>query len=102
MLEPLDEIRTLGHLRAYLHKVLCDKESLPADRFVLSELPLVRRGRHCGLVFSLTGPRSVRLGAVWTADHGTVYLYDDRGVRYQKLQLRCRLLIEDEIQCPAA
>ena len=47
-----------------------------------------------GLQFSLHGPRSVRLGAIWAADQNMIYFYDTRGNRYMKLRLRHRLLPE--------
>ena len=92
MCESLDEIRTLDHLRAYVHHTLCKKENLLADQFVMTEMQLTRRGRVCGLQFLIQGPRSVRLGAIWAADHNMIYLYDARGERYDKQRLVQRLL----------
>ncbi|MCH7989474.1 MAG: hypothetical protein IID46_10065, partial [Planctomycetes bacterium] len=43
------------------------------------------------LQFSLFGPRSVRLGAIWDSDHNTIYYYDTLGVRYSKIRLKHRL-----------
>ena len=96
MCESLDEIRNLADLRLYIHQTLCAKENLLADQFAMSEMKLVRRGRDCGLQFSLQGPRSVRLGAIWAADHNMIYFYDAQGERYAKVRLRHRLLPEDE------
>ena len=45
---------------------------------------LVRRGECCGRQFTLFGPRSVRLGAVWAADRNDLYFYDARGERFRK------------------
>lgn len=87
----LDRVRTLDDLRAFIHRRLCEKENLLADQFGLSEMQLFRRGRACGLQFSLNGPRNVRLGAIWTSDHNTIYLYDAQGNRYEKLRLKHRL-----------
>ncbi len=88
----VDDVRSLDALRAYVHATLCRKENLLADQFHLSELQLVKRGRPCGLQFILQGPRSVRLGAIWAADHNVIYLYDAQGVRYAKERLPHRLL----------
>ncbi len=49
-----------------------------------TEMQLKRRGRGCGLQFSIHGPRSIRLGAIWAADHNMIFFYDARGVRYRK------------------
>ena len=90
-----EDLRTVDDLRGFVHRALCEKENLLAEQFPLTEMPLVRRGKACGLQFSLDGPRDVRLGAVWAADMGVVYLYDARGNRYATLKL-ARPLKADE------
>jgi hypothetical protein len=92
MPDAIEEIRSLSDLRTFIHQTLCDKENLLEDQFQMTEMQLFRRGRDCGLQFSLHGPRSVRLGAIWAADQNTIYFYDARGNRYLKLRLRHRLL----------
>jgi hypothetical protein len=92
MSDCVDGIRSLGDLRNYVHKALCEKENLLADQFRLTEMQLSRRGRDCGLQFSIHGPRQIRLGAIWAADHNMLYFYDARGVRYRKARLAQRLL----------
>lgn len=89
------DIRSLAELRTHIHQTLCQKENLLMDQFHMSELQLTRRGRVCGLQFSLQGPRSVRLGAIWAADHNMIYFYDAKGSRYMKARLRNRLEIEE-------
>ena len=91
MTESLDEIRSIEELRSHVHIALCEKENLLSDQFVMTEMALVRRGRACGLQFSLQGPRSVRLGAIWTADQNVVFFYDAQGERYAKVRLRHRI-----------
>jgi hypothetical protein len=88
----VDVVRSIDELRDFIHRTLCEKENLLADQFSMSEMQLIRRGRGCGMQFLLRGPRSVRLGAIWAADHNTIYFYDAHGVRYQKLRLKHRLL----------
>ena len=100
-----DSIRSLDELREFIHRRLCEKENLLPDQFRMSEMQLVKRGRPCGLQYLLQGPRSVRLGAIWAADHNEIYLYDTQGVRYQKVRIKHRLKLEDqplEIERPAA
>ena len=92
MIESTAAPQTLEQLRAEIHRRLCEREDLLADQFELTEMPLSRRGRECGRQFCLHGPRSVRLGAVWAADHNVVYLYDAAGQRYEKMKLTVRLL----------
>ena len=92
MPDTIEESRSLNDLRAFIHQTLCEKENLLEDQFQMTEMQLFRRGRDCGLQFSLHGPRSVRLGAIWASDQNMIYLYDASGNRYQKLRLRHRLL----------
>lgn len=94
MPDTVEEIRSLNDLRNFIHQTLCEKENLLEDQFEMTEMQLFRRGRDCGLQFSLHGPRSVRLGAIWAADQNIIYFYDTRGNRYLKLRLRHRLLPE--------
>ena len=96
MSEYVDDIRSLEDLRAYVHKTLCEKESLLADQFRMTEMQLTRRGRSCGLQFSIHGPRAVRLGAIWASDQNQLYFYDAQGTRFLKLRLRQRLLPDSE------
>jgi hypothetical protein len=96
MCESVDQVRSLDDLRAFVHSVLCEKENLLADQFTMSEMQLKRGNRECGLQFSLHGPRSVRLGAIWATDHNVIYFYDARGLRYRKARLIHRLLPREE------
>lgn len=95
MCETLDQIKTLADIRAYVHHMLCKKENLLPDQFSMSEMALMRRGRQCGYQFSLQGPRSVRLGAIWAADHNVIYFYDAKGERYLKERVRHRVFCQD-------
>lgn len=91
MFEGFPGISTLDALRAFVHKTLCDRENILADQFALAETRLTRQGQPCGLQFSLQGPRSVRLAAIWAADRNLLYCYDARGERFLKLQLATHL-----------
>jgi hypothetical protein len=91
MSECLEGIRSLDDLRTYVHKTLCEKENLLPEQFSTTEMLLSRGGRDCGLQFSLVGPRSVRLGAIWASDQNVLYFYDARGERYLKIRLEQRI-----------
>ena len=79
---------TVQELRHYVHDTLCRHENLVAEQFALQTIALTRHGVRCGLQFMLRGPRSVRLGAVWTADQNQVYFYNARGERFMKHPLQ--------------
>lgn len=92
----VDNIQSLNDLRQFIHKALCEKENLLEEQFTMSEMALRRRGRGCGLQFSINGPRSVRLGAIWASDSNMIYFYDARGERYAKVNLPNRIFMADE------
>ena len=94
MTECLNLVRSLDDLREFIHAQLCQKENLVPEQFRMRETGLVVRGRSCGLQFSLRGPRSVRLGAIWATDKNVLYFYDACGQRYLKLRLRQRIFVE--------
>jgi hypothetical protein len=87
MQETTATIATLADLRQYIHAQLCAKENLLEDQFVTRDEILQLRGRPCGRQFQLHGPRSIRLGAVWSSDQNLVYFYDTQGERYLKVRL---------------
>jgi hypothetical protein len=97
-----DEVRTLDDLRRFIHRMLCQKENLLDDQYRTTEFRLIRGERFCGLQFCLRGPRSVRLAAVWVADHNLVYLYDATGKRYSKLRLTNHIPLPAHAQAPGA
>lgn len=88
-------VNSLDELREYIHATLCEKENLVPEQFHMVEESLVSRDRLCGIQFSLRGLRSVRLGAIWTADQNSIYFYDARGDRYLKVKLTERF----EVAC---
>jgi hypothetical protein len=85
-------LRSVDDLRRYVRHTLCQHENLVPEQFQLGETSLSRGGEPCGLQFVLNGPRNVRLGAVWAADHNQLYFYDARGERFHKEQLNVRLV----------
>jgi hypothetical protein len=89
-------VQTMDALRHYVHERLCRHENLVAEQFALEVIPLTRQGALCGMQFLLRGPRSVRLGAVWAADHNFLYLYDARGERFHKEKLAAQIEVSQE------
>jgi hypothetical protein len=93
MLDNLNCVKTFDDLRAYVHVCLCERENLLADQFHTQVCELRQGGQPCGLQFHLQGPRSVKLGAIWTSQQNVVYFYDARGERYGKVRLPHRLTV---------
>jgi hypothetical protein len=75
---------SLTDLRQHVHETLCRHENLLPEQFQLQETPLQRLGNRCGLQFCLRGPRSIRLGAVWSSEQSLLYFYDATGERFLK------------------
>lgn len=87
----IPHMKNLEALRLWVHETLCSQENLLTDQFHTHEMPLIRKGKLCGIQFLLQGPRNVRLGAVWATDHNSIYFYDAQGQRYNKSQLSNRV-----------
>ena len=74
-------------LAAYVHQVLCDRDALELKQTPLFCTPLRKRGRECGLVFHVEGPRLLRTSAVWSADADRIIFYDSTGQRFGEVHL---------------
>ena len=83
----LSEVRSLDDLRNFIHLSLCKKENLLENHFPVTELELKRGDDLCGIQFTLHGPRSVKLSAVWDCTANDVLLYDAVGKRFSKVRI---------------
>jgi len=90
--DALTDVKTLEHLRHFVHITLCRKENLLEYQFPMTELELQQNGRRCGVQFVLHGPRSVRLSAVWAELSNEILLYDATGHRFGRIRLPNRLI----------
>lgn len=85
------QLETLEALHVFVHETLCASENLLQDQFQTQRLPLKSKGRLCAIEYSLRGPRSIRLAAIWAADQNVVYFYNAAGQRYLKVKLTKRI-----------
>ncbi|MFH5805703.1 hypothetical protein [Alienimonas sp. DA493] len=83
--------RTLEQLHAYVHETLCARENLLTEQFRTVAAPLTKAGKPCGCQYTLLGPRSVRLTAVWDAVRNCLFLFDATGARIEKRMLPQRI-----------
>ena len=81
------QIHNLSQLRNFIHEKLCEHEYLEPGVFPMTERILTRAGKACGIYFSLFGPRSVRLNAIWENETNTILFYGSNGERFGKMQL---------------
>ena len=83
--------KTEEQLHAYVHETLCARENLLTEQFRTVAAPLKRAGKPCGCQYTLLGPRSVRLTAVWDAVRNCLFLFDATGARIEKRMLPQRI-----------
>lgn len=74
-------------LAAFVHQVLCDKDSLDPTQAPLFRTPLRKGSRVCGMMFHVKGPYQLQTSAVWSADDDRVIFYDSCGIRFQEARL---------------
>src|SRR5436853_277279 len=78
---------SVEELAGYVHRMLCERDALDLKQTPLFCTPLKKRGRECGLVFHVEGPRLLRTSAVWSADADRILFYDSTGTRFQVAEL---------------
>lgn len=89
------QIAAFDDLLKFVHATFCESENLLADQFETRYQPLFSKGQLCAIEFSLRGPRSLRLAAIWVADQNVVLFYDARGERSLKVQLTSRVPLKE-------
>lgn len=80
-------LNSLAELRGFVHSTLCERESLLAEQYRMREEVLMSRDTPCAVQFTIRGPRSIKLGAIWAMDQGVIYFYDTKGERYLRVTL---------------
>src|SRR5262245_63424339 len=73
---------TVEELQAHVHETLCKHDKLDPLQTPLERAIIERRGKPCGLFFEVTGPRRVRMYAVWAGAEDRILFYDASGVRF--------------------
>lgn len=74
-------LATAEELFEFVHQTLCEQDQLDSAQCPLTYAPLLRRGKQCGLLFHVEGPRLLRTQAVWAADEQRILVYDSTGKR---------------------
>ena len=87
-MDPIDTALTSAvRVRELVLETLAERDRLHHDSIRLSEKPLLRSGRVCGVHFALCGPRDTLLTAIWDAETATLWCYDSRGVRFARAEI---------------
>ena len=77
----------MNELRRFVFKQLCEENDFELDAYQTTEQILRRKGKPCGMLFCLHGPRSVKLTAVWEMERNTVFFYQATGERSKRIRL---------------
>ncbi len=88
-------VKSFDELHDFVHQTLCESENLLAEQFQTRHNPLCSKERVCAIEYSLRGPRSLRLAAIWAAEQNTVYFYNARGERHLKVKITTRLSLQE-------
>jgi hypothetical protein len=75
---------TLEDLRRHVRQVLCNHDHLDPEQTPLLQAVITRRGRPCGLLFQVKGPRLLQTFAVWAGDENRILFYDSSGQRFSE------------------
>ncbi len=78
---------TFAELHQLVHATLCAHDRLAEDQTLLRAALVRRRGKPCGMLFQIEGPRLLRAYAVWSGDEHRVLFYDSAGSRFAEVQL---------------
>ena len=78
---------TLAKLREHVHQTLCSCDRLDPAQTPLQEALLKQAGKPCGMTFQVSGPRMVRIYAVWAAQEKRILFYDSTGNRFAETRL---------------
>lgn len=81
------EIPTFEELKRYVKMVLCSRAG--ADSLApLLEATLIRKGKACGIEYTLLPAKSVRLSAIWDTFDNRVLFYDQDLQRFMVTTVR--------------
>jgi hypothetical protein len=78
---------TLPTLIAFVHRALCEQDHLDRATTPLVRTAIMQRGRLCGYVFHVEGPRQLRTSAVWSEPDERIGFYDSTGARVRSVIL---------------
>jgi hypothetical protein len=78
---------TLDALYDYVRQTLCGHDRLdpPSTPFFAAQIH--RRGRLCGYLFHIEGPRQMRNSALWAEEEHRILFYDSIGTRFHEVRL---------------
>jgi hypothetical protein len=80
-------VGSIDKLRQLVLETLCTRDRLDPKQTLLQQAVIVRRGKPCGMMFQIQGPRMLRSHAVWAGDEHRILFYDSNGERFAENRL---------------
>ena len=74
-------------LTRFVRDMLCSHDRLDPVQTPMYQAPLKRRGKACGIVYHVEGPRLLKTSAVWAGDEHKILFYDSTGVKFSEVRL---------------
>jgi len=78
---------TAEALNRFVRDMLCSHDHLDPAQTPLYRADVRRRGKPCGLVFHVEGPRLLKTSAVWAGEEHRILFYDSAGVKFGEVKL---------------
>jgi hypothetical protein len=80
-------LTTQESLARFVRDMLCAHDRLDPAQTPMYKAALNRRGRPCGILFHVEGPRLLKTSAVWAGDEHRILFYDSTGARFGEVKL---------------
>jgi hypothetical protein len=80
-------LSTTESLTRFVRDMLCSHDRLDPVQTPLYRTTINRRGRDCGHMFHVQGPRLLKTSAIWASDEHRILFYDSTGARFGEVKL---------------
>lgn len=81
-------------LKDFVNQQMCEHGNFEFGVFPFSERTIQKKGMACGIMFTLHGPRSVQLTAIWEWETNTVLFYGSNGERLQRISIQTDAMLQ--------
>ncbi|MFL5244333.1 MAG: hypothetical protein ACJ8FY_19715 [Gemmataceae bacterium] len=78
---------TFKELRQHVLDILCAIDHLDVRQTHMTEKPITRAGRPCGLFYHVRGPRQLFAYAIWAGEENRILFYNSTGQRFAETKL---------------
>ena len=78
---------TAESLTRFVRDMLCSHDRLDPVQTPVFRTTITRRGRVCGQLFHVQGPRLLKTSAIWAGEEHRILFYDSTGARFGEVKL---------------